>query len=83
MKPEDKMPPFDMKIQMAVERLALRPQYWDKPDFEELQALGWSDRKILDFILVIGFFSMINRVVAATGCNLEADYEQYHPKESK
>ncbi len=56
-------------------RLARQPERSTAEDLEPLRALGLDDRAILDAILTVGYFSFANRLVMATGLELEPGFE--------
>jgi AhpD family alkylhydroperoxidase len=55
-------------------RLARSPESASAADIEALRRLGLTDRAILDAILTVAYFSYVNRLVLATGLELEPDY---------
>jgi len=55
-------------------RLARQPERANEGDVEALRALGLNDRAILDAILTVAYFSFANRLVMATGLELEPNY---------
>lgn len=42
-------------------------------DFDDLKALGWTEREILEAIAVVAQFNFINRIVDALGVELETN----------
>ena len=42
---------------------------------EDLRAVGWGDRAILDATLIISYFNFVNRVVLGLGVELEDGFE--------
>jgi rSAM/selenodomain-associated transferase 2 len=57
-------------------RLAREPERSSVDDVRALRALGLDDRAILDAVLTVAYFSVANRLVMATGLEIEAGYEQ-------
>lgn len=55
-------------------RVARQPERSNEEDIEALRALGLDDRAILDAILTVAYFSFANRLVMATGLELEPDF---------
>lgn len=55
-------------------RVARQPERSNADDIETLRALGLDDRAILDAILTVAYFSFANRLVMATGLELEPDF---------
>ena len=60
-------------IEWAV-RLTQQPAAASADDVSALRELGMDDRAILDAILTVGYFNFVNRLVLATGLEIEADY---------
>ena len=57
-------------------KLAETPDRIDEPDRQKLRRLGLNDLAIFHLCCVVGFFSMTNRVAAATGMSPNPEY---HP----
>lgn len=55
------------------EKVVREPWACSAADVESLRDAGLDDRAIHDAAQVVGYFSYINRVVDALGCDLEAE----------
>jgi len=55
---------------------AQTPHRSDEEQLEQLRALGFDDRSILDATLTVAYFSFVNRLVMILGVELEREYEQ-------
>jgi uncharacterized peroxidase-related enzyme len=55
------------------ERLALRSNGTQEKDIESLRAVGLDDRAILDLVLVVAYYSYVNRIASALGVPLEPE----------
>ncbi|TAK17214.1 MAG: peroxidase [Acidobacteria bacterium] len=55
-------------------RLTEEPAVASAADVSALRELGLDDRAILDAILTVGYFNFVNRLVLATGIEIEANY---------
>lgn len=47
----------------------------DEARVDDLRAIGWSDRAILDATMICGYFNFVNRIVLGLGVTLERDFE--------
>lgn len=61
-------------LQVWAARVARQPERSNEEDIEALRALGLDDRGILDAILTVAYFSFANRLVMASGLELEPDF---------
>lgn len=68
-------PPVDPRLLEWAERLARHPGQVGKADVDMLRQLGLDDRAILDAVLTVAYFCFVNRLVVATGVELESDFE--------
>jgi len=55
-------------------RLTREPAGASAGDVSALRELGMDDRAILDAILTVGYFNFVNRLVLATGLEVEPNY---------
>lgn len=70
---------IDLREQAIVEfsrKLAIKPTTTDDKDIEKLRMVGFSDKEILEIILIISYFCCANRFVLALDVGLEKDYEK-------
>lgn len=59
--------------------LTLNPQNFNDSSWaDQLKAMGFNDRAILDATLVIGYFNFVNRIVQSLGVGLEDDPGGYN-----
>ncbi len=52
-------------------KLTLTPGEMVRADVEALQAVGFSDRDILDIAEVVGYYAYVNRIADGLGVQLE------------
>lgn len=52
-------------------RVSAKPELASETDIEELRAIGFSDREILDVALTVSYFNFITRLVEILGVQLE------------
>jgi uncharacterized peroxidase-related enzyme len=57
------------------EKLTLTPAKMEKSDIEELKAVGFSEKDILDINQIIGYFAYVNRLADGLGVPLEGFWE--------
>jgi uncharacterized peroxidase-related enzyme len=57
------------------EKLTLTPTKMEKSDTEELKAVGFSEKDILDINQIIGYFAYVNRLADGLGVPLEGFWE--------
>jgi uncharacterized peroxidase-related enzyme len=57
------------------EKLTLTPTKMEKFDIEELKAVGFSEKDILDINQIIGYFAYVNRLADGLGVPLEGFWE--------
>jgi uncharacterized peroxidase-related enzyme len=57
------------------EKLTLTPTKMEKSDIEELKAVGFSEKDILDINQIIGYFAYVNRLADGLGVPLEGFWE--------
>jgi uncharacterized peroxidase-related enzyme len=57
------------------EKLTLTPAKMEKFDIEELKAVGFSEKDILDINQIIGYFAYVNRLADGLGVPLEGFWE--------
>ena len=54
-------------------KLTREPARATQSDVEALYDAGWSERAVLDAVLVCSYFNMLNRLVDGVGIDLDAD----------
>lgn len=52
-------------------KLTLTPGQMEKSDIDELRAVGFSDRDILDICEVVSYYAYVNRIADGLGVALE------------
>jgi AhpD family alkylhydroperoxidase len=57
-------------------RLTREPAAASEDDLRALRTAGLDDRAVLDAILTVSYFNYVNRLVLATGLELEANYTE-------
>jgi uncharacterized peroxidase-related enzyme len=60
-------------IEFAI-KLTQKPNEMREADVRKLREMGFSDSEILDIVLVVGYFNMVNRI--ASGLGVEYDREE-------
>lgn len=60
-----------MQMLRFAEKLTRRPREMSRADVAPLREAGMSDEDILDLVLVVGYFSYINRMGTALGVDPE------------
>jgi uncharacterized peroxidase-related enzyme len=68
---------LDDKLRAACDAAALltrTPDGMTEAEVERLRAAGWSDRSILDIVLITAYFNFVNRI--ATGLGVEVTPEE-------
>ena len=55
-------------------KLTLTPAQMTEADLEELRAVGFDDRAILDIAQIVSYFAYVNRMADGLGVSLEADW---------
>jgi AhpD family alkylhydroperoxidase len=68
-------PPVDPALLDWARRLARAPEHAGAADVALLRGLGLDDRAILDAVLTVAYFCFVNRLVLATGAQLEPGFE--------
>ena len=59
-----------------VQKLTLLPSAVSEDDVKNLKKHGYSDREILDTVLITAYFNFVNRIVLGLGVKLEAGEER-------
>lgn len=54
-------------------KLASRPEKVGEEDLNKLKEVGFSDKQLLNIVLIISYFSFVNRNVTALGINFSDD----------
>ncbi len=62
----------DAALLEYADKLTRAPSTVAQPDVARLTAVGFSDRAILDIVLVVGYYAFVNRLAQGLGVPLEA-----------
>lgn len=54
-------------------KLTTSPGAMTEEDVEDLRAVGWTDRAVLDLVLVTSYFNFVNRVTTGLGVEVTED----------